>query len=175
MASFLRKISYSKILPRWFLRLADELLLLPAMWFPHPSVRKLFNRLRGVHIGKGGWIGQGSLLGNHPFLLTIKDNVIIAAGVKLLTHDTSFTVVGGKDMAGEVVIGNNIQIGENAIVLPGVTIGDNCIIGANAVVHKDIPSGNVAAGVPARIICTTEEALQKLEQKLKTGKYFSTW
>lgn len=175
MSSFIRKISYSKVIPRWLLRFADELLLLPAMWFPHPTVRKLFNRLRGVRIGKGGWIGQGALLGNHPFLLTIKDNVIIAAGAKLLTHDTSFTVVGGKDMASEVVIGSNVQIGENAVVLPGVSIGDSCVIGAGAVVNKDIPPQSVAAGVPARVICSITEALSKLDEKLKGGKYFSTW
>ena len=138
-------------------------------------MREFFNRLRGVKIGRNCWIGQGTILGNHPFLLTIKDNVIISAGVKILTHDTSFTVVGGADLAAEVVIGNNIQIGENAIVLPGVIIGDNCVIGANAVVNRDVPGGTVAAGVPVRVICSMEEALEKVELKLKSRKYFSTW
>lgn len=54
MTSLIRKISYSRIIPRWLLRLADELLLLPAMWFPSPAIRKFFNRLRGVRIGTGG-------------------------------------------------------------------------------------------------------------------------
>lgn len=175
LSSIIRKISYSKWIPRFVLRVIDEWLLMLAMGFPSPVVRKILNRVRGVKIGFGGWIGQGALLGNHSFLLTIGNNVIIAAGVKLLTHDTSFTVVGGKDLAGEINIGNNIQIGENVVVLPGVSIGDNCVIGAGAVVTKDIPPQSVAAGVPAKIICSTAEALLKLEQKLKGEKYFYTW
>lgn len=162
-------------MPRSVLRFVDELMLLPAMWFPAPGVRKLFNKARGVRIGRGGWIGQGTLLGNHPFLLTVGNNVIISAGVKLLTHDTSFTVMGGKDLAGKIIIGDNIQIGENAVVLPGVAIGDNCVIGAGAVVTKDVPSGNVAVGAPAKVLCSTAEALLKLDEKLKVEKYFSTW
>lgn len=175
MADLLKKICYSKAIPKSVLRFVDELIFIPAMWMPSTRVRKFLNRLRGVKIGRGGWIGHGALLGNHPFLLTIKNNVIIADGVKILTHDTSFVPVGGKDLAAEVVIGSNVQIGENAIILPGVCIGDDCVIGANAVVKSDIPPKSVAAGIPARIICTIEEGLKKLEEKLKTGKFFSTY
>ena len=46
--------------------------------------------------------------------------------------------------------------------MPGVTIGDNCIIGAGSIVTKDIPSGSVAAGVPARVISTTEKYSKKI-------------
>lgn len=53
---------------------------------------------------------------------------------------------------GEVVIGNNVWIGDKATILAGVHIGDNVIIGANSVVTKDVPSNTMAAGVPARII-----------------------
>jgi acetyltransferase-like isoleucine patch superfamily enzyme len=171
----LRKIGYSKIIPRGVLRVCDDLLLLPAMWLPGSGLRKFFNRLRGVKIGKDVWVGQGTILGNHPFLLEIRDHVIISAGVKILTHDTSFTVVGGRDLAAEVVIGSNLQIGENAIILPGVTIGNNCIIGANSVVTRNIPDNSIVAGVPARIIGSTMDTPKKIDEKLRTGKYFSTW
>ena len=173
--NIIRKIGYSKFIPRFILRLIDDLLLIPAMWLPGNFVRVFFNRLRGVRIGKKVWIGIGTILGNHPFLLNIGDNVIISPGAKILTHDTSFTVVGGKDLAGEVAIGNNVQIGENAIVLPGIVIGDRVIIGAGAVVNKDIPEGKIACGVPAKIICSTDEGLEKLKEKLKSERYFSTW
>lgn len=53
---------------------------------------------------------------------------------------------------GEVVIGNNVWIGDKATILSGVHIGDNVIIGANSVVTKDVPSNSLAAGNPARII-----------------------
>lgn len=53
---------------------------------------------------------------------------------------------------GAVVIGNNVWIGEKASIMPGVTIGDGAIIAANSVVTRDIPTGAVAAGCPAKII-----------------------
>jgi carbonic anhydrase/acetyltransferase-like protein (isoleucine patch superfamily) len=52
----------------------------------------------------------------------------------------------------EVKIGNNIWIGDSAIVCKGVTIGDNAIIGAGAIVVKDIPANAIAAGNPAEVI-----------------------
>lgn len=51
-----------------------------------------------------------------------------------------------------VSIGNNVWLGDNVCILPGVTIGDGCIIGANAVVNKDIDSNCIAAGSPARVV-----------------------
>lgn len=51
-----------------------------------------------------------------------------------------------------VNIGNNVWIGGNVVITPGVTIGDNVIIGSGAVVTKDIPSGVIAAGNPCKII-----------------------
>ena len=51
-----------------------------------------------------------------------------------------------------IVIGNDVWIGANAVVLPGVTIGDNVIVGAGAVVTRDIPANVVAVGNPARVL-----------------------
>lgn len=53
---------------------------------------------------------------------------------------------------GEIVIGDNVWIGDKATILGGVKIGNNVIIAANAVVTKDIPSNSLVAGVPAKII-----------------------
>jgi len=53
---------------------------------------------------------------------------------------------------GGVIIGKNVWIGDNAIILPNVTIGDGAIIGANTVVTSDIPRGGVAVGAPARVV-----------------------
>lgn len=51
----------------------------------------------------------------------------------------------------EIVIGDNVWIGVNAVVLPGVTIGNNVIVAAGAVVNSDIPDNVMVAGVPAKI------------------------
>lgn len=53
---------------------------------------------------------------------------------------------------GPVVIEDNVWLGENVVVLPGVTIGENSIVGANAVVTKSIPKNSVVGGNPARVI-----------------------
>ena len=51
-----------------------------------------------------------------------------------------------------IVLGKNVWVGSNAIILQGVTIGDNAVIGAGAVVTGDIPADTVAVGVPARVV-----------------------
>ena len=53
---------------------------------------------------------------------------------------------------GEVVIGNNVWIGDKATILSGVHIGDNVIVASNAVVTKDVPSNCIVAGVPAKVV-----------------------
>ena len=103
-----------------------------------------------------------------PWLLTIGDRVRITEGVKILTHDYSWSVLKcyegneihpGKILGNQkaVIIGNNVFIGMNAVILPGVTIGDHVIIGAGSIVTKDCPSGGVYAGNPARYIMSIEE------------------
>lgn len=51
-----------------------------------------------------------------------------------------------------VRIGNNVWVGANVTILPGVSIGDNAIIAAGAVVTKDVPANMLAAGIPAKVI-----------------------
>ncbi len=51
-----------------------------------------------------------------------------------------------------VTIGNNVWVGANVSIMPGVTIGDNSVIGAGSVVTRDIPAGVVAMGVPCRVV-----------------------
>jgi len=51
-----------------------------------------------------------------------------------------------------VTIGDNVWLGGNAVILPGITIGDNAVIGAGSVVTKDIPANVIAAGNPCRVI-----------------------
>lgn len=58
----------------------------------------------------------------------------------------------GLEYARPITVGNNVWIGGNVCVVPGVTIGDNCVIGAGSVVVKDIPANSVAAGNPCRVI-----------------------
>ncbi len=53
---------------------------------------------------------------------------------------------------GNIVIGNNCNIGWNVVIMPGVRIGDNCIIGVGAIVTHDVPDNSIVVGVPAKVI-----------------------
>lgn len=69
------------------------------------------------------------------------------------------------DNKGDIVIGNDVWIGYEAVILSGVTIGDGAIVGARAVVTKDVPPYTIVGGVPARSIRRRfgEETIKKLE------------
>lgn len=64
-----------------------------------------------------------------------------------------------------ICIGDDVYIGNGVLLLPGVHIGNNVIIGAGAIVTKDIPSNSVAVGVPARVIKTADEYLEKIKKE----------
>ena len=83
------------------------------------------------------------------------DNVFIAPNCGFYTagHPTDYkTRNEGLEYAKPITVGNNVWIGGNVCVLPGVTIGDNVVIGAGSIVNKDIPSNSVAVGNPCRVI-----------------------
>ena len=101
-----------------------------------------------------------------PYLISIGDNVTIAPGVSLITHDNSVSKVlpNVTDAFGRIVIGNNCFIGVRSIILLGVSIGDNTIIAAGSVVTKSLPSNVVAGGNPAKIICTIEDYKSRIAE-----------
>lgn len=83
------------------------------------------------------------------------DNVFIAPNCGFYTagHPLDYKRRNkGLEYAKPIKVGNNVWIGGNVVVLPGVTIGDNSVIGAGSVVTKDIPSNVVAVGNPAKVI-----------------------
>lgn len=64
-------------------------------------------------------------------------------------------------MVGKIEIGNNVFIGANATVMPGVKIGNNCVVAAGAVLTRSIPDGEIWGGVPAKKIGLYEELKKK--------------
>ncbi len=94
------------------------------------------------------------------------DNVFIAPNCGFYTagHPLDYeTRNKGLEYAKPIKVGNNVWIGGNVIVLPGVTIGDNTIIGAGSIVTKDIPSNVVAVGNPCKVIRPITQA-DKIEE-----------
>ncbi|MCR5629985.1 sugar O-acetyltransferase [Eubacterium sp.] len=93
--------------------------------------------------------------------VTIGDYAQIAPNVSIYTaghpiHPESRN--SGYEYGIPVTIGNNVWIGGNSVILPGVTIGDNVVIGAGSVVTKDIPDNMIAAGNPCKVIREITEA-----------------
>lgn len=83
------------------------------------------------------------------------DNVFIAPGCGFYTAGHPFNVEqrnSGLEYALPIKIGNNVWIGAQSVILPGVSVGDNSVIGAGSVVTKDIPANVVAAGNPCRVL-----------------------
>ena len=122
----------------------------------------------GVNFPWGGVHLYGNIEWNtEPWIITLGNNVHITDGVKFITHDGGTLLYRNQipdlEITKPIVIGNDVYIGNNVIILPGVTIGNNVIIGAGAVVTKTIPDNSVAVGVPARVIKTADEYLEKIK------------
>ncbi len=137
---------------------------------------------RGLKIGKDCSINPKVELGSEPYLITIGSHVRINSGVTFVTHDggcwvlrneTSIPNSNQLDLFGKIKIGNNVHIGTNAFIMPGVTIGDNVIIGCCAVVTKDIPDNSIAVGVPARVIESVSEYYNKHRENFDYTKHLS--
>lgn len=79
--------------------------------------------------------------------VTLGDNVLLSPNVQIYDHDHDYKAPGGvaalRYRTSPVVIGSNVWIGANCVILRGATIGDNCVIGANTVVRGDIPANSV--------------------------------
>lgn len=136
-----------------------NLVLKKYFWLYFFSKEK-YAEMIGVKIGLGCrlLIDEWS---TEPFLIQIGNNVTITSRVVILTHDGSTWLMrdkkGRRYLYRRVKIGNNVFIGVDSIIMPGVIIEDNVIIAAGSVVTKSIPSGKIVGGNPAKIIGDFEE------------------
>lgn len=107
--------------------------------------------------------------------ITIGNNVMFGPRVGLYTAghplDSKVRNEDQLEFGAPIVIGNNVWLGANVSVLPGVTIGDNTVVGSGAVVTKDLPANSVAVGNPAKVIKTLGEA-DRLFWEQKRAKYY---
>lgn len=88
-----------------------------------------------------------------PEKIKVGSNSIIGYNTTILAHEYLIE----EYRLGEVVIGDEVMIGANSTILPGVVIGDGAIVSAGTLVHKDVPAGSFVGGNPMRIIYTKEE------------------
>ena len=109
---------------------------------------------------------------SHYWHVSIGNEVTLAPYVKIIAHDASTKRHLGYTRIGKIRIDDRVFVGAGSIILPGVTIGKNSIVGAGSVVSSDIPPNVVAAGNPAKVICTLEEYLAKRSEEMKTVPVF---
>lgn len=118
--------------------------------------------------------------GSGPYLITIGNNVELSIDVTFITHDGALWVIRNLykeykniDIIKPIKIGNNVFIGAQSIILPGVIIEDNVIVGAGSLVNKNLESNHVYAGVPIRKICSINEYLEKNQKNFLNIKDYS--
>lgn len=141
------------------------------------EIVELFSKLTGKEVDKAFRLfppfytdcGKNITLGKNVFInaccrfqdqggITIGDNSLIGHNVTIATLNHDFNPKNRASLNPKpVIIGNNVWVGSDSTILPGVNIGDGAIVGAGSVVTKDIPPLAVAAGNPARVIKYIEQ------------------
>ena len=122
-----------------------------------------YYRKIGMHIGKGCNI-VSNITTTEPWLISIGDNSTLAGGVVLCTHDNSISKVvpDSTDLFGKITIGKNCFIGQESLILYGVTLADNIIVAAGSVVTKSFTQERIIiGGNPAKIIGTYDSFAKK--------------
>ena len=119
--------------------------------------------------GKNIYIGK-NFTGNYNIIMLdireiyIGDNVMIGPNTLIVTVNHPMTPMGRRKHLGiakPVHIGNDVWIGGNATILPGVTIGNNVVVAAGAVVTHDVPDNTLVGGVPAKKIRDLENDVEE--------------
>lgn len=129
-----------------------------------PFVAPIFN----CDYGKNIHVGDNFLANYNVTILDIApvyvgNHVMIGPGTLISTVGHPLSPKGRREHLGiakPVTIGNDVWIGGNCIILPGVTIGNNVVVAAGAVVTKDVPDNCVVGGVPAKFIKSIENDVE---------------
>jgi len=109
-----------------------------------------------------------------PKYIRLHNNICVASDVTFITHDIVHRMLNNIDTEskgafkthlGCIEVMDNVFIGSGTIIMPNVRIGSNVIVAAGSVITKDVPSGSVVGGVPARIIGSFDELYAKRLQE----------
>lgn len=105
----------------------------------------------GDMVGKPLQIGAFSVI-NYGGDVIFGENVKIGYGVVIVSASTIVGSKGPAPIIKSVIIGDNVEIGSNATILPGIKVGNNATIAAGAVVKDDVPQDSIVAGSPAKVV-----------------------
>jgi acetyltransferase-like isoleucine patch superfamily enzyme len=92
-----------------------------------------------------------------PEKISVGSNSVIGFNTTILAHEYLIK----EYRLGDVVIGNDVMIGANSTIMPGVTIGDGAIVSAGTLVHKDVPAGSFVGGNPMVMVYTKEQLAER--------------
>lgn len=127
----------------------------------------------GMKAEDGVTVMGGVDFGSEPYLIWLHKHCRLSSNVTFITHDGgTWAFRNTNDRYRHVIKYGTIEVGEysfigaNSTIMPGVRIGNNSVIGAGSVVTRSIPDGMVAVGVPAKVICTTQEYAEKCLQQM---------
>lgn len=139
-------------------KVVAELLDAPAGAFVNPPFYCDYGKR--IHVGKNFFANYNCTILDVADV-TIGDNCLMAPNVAIYTaghpvHPDSRN--SGYEYGKKVTIGDNVWIGGNTVICPGVTIGSNVVIGSGSVVTKDIPDWSIAVGNPCKVQRTITEA-----------------
>ncbi|UOQ94353.1 acyltransferase [Halobacillus shinanisalinarum] len=99
-----------------------------------------------------------------PEKISVGQNSVIGYNTTILAHEYLIK----EYRLGDVKIGDEVMIGANTTILPGVHIGDGAIVSAGTLVHQDVPAGSFVGGNPMRLIYTKEE----MDERAKRDQFF---
>jgi len=134
--------------------------------------REWIDRLcrNGMKLGNNVVIMQNVIFDvDYPWLIEIEDGCRISSNTRIMAHDATAFRDLGVTRIGRVRILRDSFIGENTIILPGVTIGPRAMVAAGSVVGRDIGEGVLAAGNPARVYGQYDEFLARIRTAATGG------
>lgn len=142
-------LSYPGLHAVWAYRVAHRMWREPGLRFPARVISQVTRAVTGIEIHPGAMLGRRLFI-DHGMGVVVGETAVVGDDV-LLFHGST---LGGRSMTKgkrHPTLGDRVTVGAGAKILGPVWVGDDVQIGANAVVVKDVPDGGVAVGIPARV------------------------